>query len=132
MIPSCDQTGVLHFHSSVTSGSACLISARSRASSSPRQSPSSAILVSMSSDAEPALFATAGFLVDDFAELRAFAADAAERMGCGLDVGMVANTVPDCQSGSEGRAQERRSTLTRRHIEVPSPRYTSRRASSDV
>ena len=37
--PSCDQTGVpLHFRSSVTSGSASLITARSRESISPFQS----------------------------------------------------------------------------------------------
>src|SRR5215510_2609680 len=54
--PSCDQTGVpLHFHSSTTSGSAALISARSRASISPLQSSSSAILASMSSDGDSAL-----------------------------------------------------------------------------
>ena len=44
MIPPGDHTGTpLHFQSSRTSGSACLISARTRASVSPRQSPSSAI-----------------------------------------------------------------------------------------
>src|ERR1700679_2932835 len=53
MIPSWDQTGISHFHSSTTSGSACLISARRRASISPRQSASSSILASMSLDAEP-------------------------------------------------------------------------------
>ena len=43
-IPSGDQTGVpIHFHSSTMSGSAAWISARIRASISPRQSPSSAI-----------------------------------------------------------------------------------------
>src|SRR5262245_28123360 len=47
--PSCDQTGTpLHFHSSTTSGSACLIRARTRESISPRQSSSSSILASMS------------------------------------------------------------------------------------
>src|SRR5262249_5694716 len=57
IIPSCDQTGVpLHFHSSITSGSAALISARSRASISPLQSPSSSILASMSADGDSALF----------------------------------------------------------------------------
>src|SRR6516165_4014741 len=49
MIPACDHTGTpRHFHSSTTSGSASLIRARSRASSAPRQSPSSLILPSMS------------------------------------------------------------------------------------
>src|SRR6187399_2255827 len=36
MIPACDHTGTpLHFHSSTTSGSACLMSVRTRASASP-------------------------------------------------------------------------------------------------
>src|SRR5438105_8851027 len=58
MMPSCDQTGVpgvvglTHFHSSTTSGSACLMSLRILPSVFPRQSPSSAILVEMSSDAD--------------------------------------------------------------------------------
>src|SRR5437763_461599 len=53
MMPSCDQTGVpIHFHSSTTSGSACLMSLRILLRISPRQSPSSAILFEMSSDAD--------------------------------------------------------------------------------
>src|SRR5262249_37840295 len=58
MIPSCDHTGVpgelalTHFHSSTTSGSACLISLRIRLKVSPRQSSSSVILLSISSDAD--------------------------------------------------------------------------------
>src|SRR5438105_15900825 len=58
MIPSCDQTGVpglvalTHFHSSTTSGSASLMSLRILLRVSPRQSPSSAILCEMSSDAD--------------------------------------------------------------------------------
>src|SRR6188472_2215501 len=53
MIPSCDQIGVpIHFHSSTTSGSACSMSLRILARVSPRQSPSSAILFEMSSDAD--------------------------------------------------------------------------------
>src|SRR5215472_15176734 len=53
MMPSCDQTGVpIHFHSSTTSGSASLISWRIRLRVSPRQSPSSAILFEISSDAD--------------------------------------------------------------------------------
>src|SRR5215471_6841240 len=49
MMPSCDHTGTpRHFHSSTTSGSACLNRARSRPSISPRQSPSSLILASIS------------------------------------------------------------------------------------
>jgi hypothetical protein len=53
MIPACDHTGTpLHFHSSTTSGSACLMRRRTRASISPRQSLSSLILASMSREAE--------------------------------------------------------------------------------
>src|SRR5690242_10637847 len=49
MMPLCSHTGTpRHFHSSTTSGSACLIRPRSRASSAPRQSSSSLILPSMS------------------------------------------------------------------------------------
>ena len=52
MMPSCDQTGVpIHFHSSTTSGSASLMSLRILLRVFPRQSPSSAILFEMSSDA---------------------------------------------------------------------------------
>src|ERR1700704_4792936 len=53
MMPSCDQTGApRHFHSSTTSGSASLMSLRILPRVSPRQSPSSAILFEMSSDAD--------------------------------------------------------------------------------
>src|SRR5450759_4571646 len=53
MMPSCDQIGVpIHFHASTTSGSASLMSWRIRLRASPRQSPSSAILFEMSSDAD--------------------------------------------------------------------------------
>src|SRR2546429_3273523 len=53
MMPSCDQIGVpIHFHSSTTSGSASLMSLRILLRLSPRQSPSSAILFEMSSDAD--------------------------------------------------------------------------------
>src|ERR1700752_3970397 len=53
MMPSCDQTGVpLHFHSSTTSGSASLMSLRILPRVFPRQSPSSAILLEMSPDAD--------------------------------------------------------------------------------
>src|SRR5579864_6963375 len=52
MMPSCDQIGVpIHFHSSTTSGSASLTSWRILRRVSPRQSPSSAILFEMSSEA---------------------------------------------------------------------------------
>src|SRR4051812_17593230 len=57
MIPSEDQTGTpkgfdafRHLISSTTSGTACLTSPRIRASTSPRQSPSSSIFASISSD----------------------------------------------------------------------------------
>src|SRR5712691_2564764 len=53
MIPACDHTGTpLHFHSSTTSGSACLMRLRTRASVSPRQSLSSLILASISPEGE--------------------------------------------------------------------------------
>src|ERR1700704_2918491 len=58
MMPSCDQTGVpglvglTHFHSSTTSGSAFLMSVRILLRVSARQSPRSAILCEMSSDAD--------------------------------------------------------------------------------
>src|SRR5437868_6061398 len=52
MMPPCDQIGVpIHFHSSTTSGSASLMSSRILLRVSPRQSPRSAILFEMSSDA---------------------------------------------------------------------------------
>ncbi len=64
MIPACDQTGTpamefdgfRHLTSSITSGSACLMRARSRASVSPRQSSSSTILASMSWEGESPAF----------------------------------------------------------------------------
>src|SRR6478736_683102 len=53
MIPACSHTGTpLHFHSSTTSGSASLMRLRTRASVSPRQSPSAAILASISREEE--------------------------------------------------------------------------------
>src|SRR5712692_6544500 len=58
MIPSCDHVGVpgfvdfTHFTSSTTSGSASLMSLRILLKVSPRQSPSSAILLSIRSDAD--------------------------------------------------------------------------------
>jgi hypothetical protein len=52
MIPLSSQTGTpRHFTSSTTSGSACLISARTRASVWPRQSSNDSIFRSMSRDA---------------------------------------------------------------------------------
>jgi hypothetical protein len=62
MMPSCDQTGVpIHFHSSTTSGSASLMSLRILPRVSPRQSPSSAILFEMSSDADSPCLAPDSF-----------------------------------------------------------------------
>src|SRR5262247_3417846 len=53
IIPACDHTGTpLHFHSSTTSGSACLMRIRIRASVSPRQSLSSLILASINREVE--------------------------------------------------------------------------------
>src|SRR3954454_14827464 len=53
IIPACDHTGTpLHFHSSTTSGSACLMRIRSLASVAPRQSLSSLILASISCEGE--------------------------------------------------------------------------------
>src|SRR6186997_1651181 len=58
MMPSCDHTGVpgevalAHFHSSMTSGSAALMSLRILPRVSPRQSPSAAILSEIRSDAD--------------------------------------------------------------------------------
>src|SRR5215470_19958888 len=64
MIPSCDQTGVpIHFHSSTTSGSASLMSLRILPRAVPRQSPSSAILFEMSSDADGPWRALGFFMV---------------------------------------------------------------------
>src|SRR5262245_24471704 len=67
MIPPCDHTGtpglvaLAHFHSSTTSGAACLMSLRIRLSVSPRQSPSSAIRFEMRSVAD-----WVGFALDFF------------------------------------------------------------------
>src|SRR5438105_7658496 len=58
MLPSCDHVGVpglvcfTHFTSSTTAGSASLTSLRILLKVSPRQSPSSAILLSIRSDAD--------------------------------------------------------------------------------
>src|SRR5262249_17592143 len=66
MIPSCSHTGTpriefdgfLHFTSSTTSGSASLMSFRTRASVSPRQSLSALILASISREGEAPAFAS--------------------------------------------------------------------------
>src|SRR3954469_17402108 len=68
MMPSCDQTGVpglvglTHFHSSTTSGSAALMSARILPRVFPRQSASSPILFEMSCDADGPSLASAFFM----------------------------------------------------------------------
>src|ERR1700722_11576629 len=67
MMPSCDHTGVpIHFHSSTTSGSTCLMSLRILPRVSPRQSPSSAILFEMSSDADWPWLATGFFMLSSW------------------------------------------------------------------
>src|ERR1700731_177831 len=72
MMPSCDQIGVpIHFHSSTTSGSASLMSLRILPRVFPRQSPSSAILFEMSSDADwpwlaPDFFMFSSLLCEQF------------------------------------------------------------------
>src|ERR1700730_7506017 len=67
MMPSCDQIGVpIHFHSSTTSGSASLMSLRILLRVSPRQSPSSAILFEISSDADGPWLAPDFFMFSSF------------------------------------------------------------------
>src|SRR5438132_11742906 len=62
-MPSCDQIGVpIHFHSSTTSGSAFLMSVRILLRVCPRQSPSSAILFEISSDADRSRLASDFFM----------------------------------------------------------------------
>src|SRR6202049_4464276 len=57
MMPACSHTGTpRHFHVSTTSGSACWMSFRTRASVSPRQSPSAAMRASIRWEGESALF----------------------------------------------------------------------------
>ena len=56
-----------HFHSSTTSGSASLISLRILPRVSPRQSPSSAILFEMSSDADGPWLASDFFMFSSWA-----------------------------------------------------------------
>src|SRR6476620_791396 len=64
MIPACSHTGTpLHFHSSTTSGTACLISSRTRASVSPRQSASSLIRASINCEGDAPPFASSGALL---------------------------------------------------------------------
>src|SRR2546421_266525 len=66
MMPACDHTGTpRHFHSSITSGSAALMSARTFASTSPRQSPRSVMRASIRrvADAPPFPSCAALFLM---------------------------------------------------------------------
>src|SRR4051794_5909016 len=87
MIPPSDQTGVFHFHSSITSGSAAWISARSCARSSPLQSPNCLIFASIRAAGDSPAPADA-----DFAE-GAFLADGGARvLGIGAFMCDVART----------------------------------------
>src|SRR5262245_50419164 len=94
IIPVCDQTGTpLHFHSSTTSGSACSMRTRTRASIFPRQSLSSLILASISREGESPplpffeplflffMVVVALFMVVVFAR---HSPHPTERSGCGL------------------------------------------------
>src|SRR5262249_33463706 len=74
-IPSCDQTGVPHFHSSVISGSGSRISARMRVRVSPRHPSRSRIRWSMSWEAGLASPAPDLALVPAFGGDLALAAD---------------------------------------------------------
>src|ERR1700736_1283216 len=70
IIPACDHTGTpLHFHSSTTSGSACLMRIRTRASVSPRQSLSSLILASISWEGASPAFPSFEPLFADFLDV---------------------------------------------------------------
>src|SRR3569832_616855 len=73
MMPWCDHTGLLHFHSSVTSGSASRISLRMRAKVSPRHPPSSRMRWSLSDDAGGSVAAAVAgaFFVAGFRDLLA-------------------------------------------------------------
>src|SRR5207249_8128881 len=66
-----DHTGFIHFHSSTTSGSACLMSFRILLRVSPRQSPSSAILCEISCDADWPWLAPDFFMVSSSRGLNA-------------------------------------------------------------
>src|SRR5262245_10557538 len=74
MMPSCDQTGtpglvsLTHFHSSTTSGSAALITARMRESISPFQPPTSLILASIIAAGASAFFELFGIVLSPPAE----------------------------------------------------------------
>src|SRR5690349_8745977 len=71
MMPSCSHTGTpRHFHVSTTSGSACLMSARTWPSVLPRQSPSSLIRPSISLAGDSALVGALTFFFMLFCKLR--------------------------------------------------------------
>src|SRR5213592_786841 len=81
MMPSCDQIGVpIHFHSSTTSESASLMSVRILLRVSPRQSPSSAILFEMSSDADRARPARDFFMFSSYNRSSLHATSRASRL----------------------------------------------------
>src|SRR6202163_4654853 len=64
IIPACDHTGTpLHFHSSTTSGSACLMRARTWESVLPLQSSSSLILASISREGDSPLVVALFFIL---------------------------------------------------------------------
>src|SRR5438874_9409199 len=97
MIPSCDHTGVpLHFHSSTTSGSASLMSLRILLKVSPRQSPSSAILSSIRSDADWPSLESDSFMFSS----RNFQ-HALERIGPGSRNRVDSNSAADTAPASE-------------------------------
>src|SRR6266511_3955581 len=84
--------GFLHFTSSTTAGSACLMRVRSQESVSPRQSPSSLILASINSDGDPgfcgAAFFTTSLSPDGSSQLLD-----ADQVARGIAEGAVANPV---------------------------------------
>src|SRR5688572_6594279 len=73
-IPSCDQTGLFHFHSSVISGSASRISDRMRARVAPRHPSRSLIRWSMSGEAGAPVASPFGGDLDLVVDLRALLA----------------------------------------------------------
>src|SRR5688572_10896486 len=90
MMPACDHTGTpRHFHSSTTSGSACLMTARTRASVSPLQSLSSLILASISREGESAPVASFAPLVVFFAAGVAFFMDGLSHAFAGQLAGLL-------------------------------------------
>src|SRR5439155_26752475 len=102
MMPSCDQTGVpIHFHSSTTSGSASLMSLRILLRVSPRQSPSSAILFEMSSDADWPWLAPDFFMFSSWKFQRHFICKTVEDSGAPLRI-REKFAIPAQHRGSKG------------------------------